>query len=93
MPPCVAENSCAAYHFVPNVMGGDLDPCNDGIQLTSHTDDSCNVKCVAGYSQGGSPSVSCASDASSGEAVTTDITCAGEWALAGTARHTGTIAY
>lgn len=69
-----AEIFCDAYVLPSNVVGGDTDPCSNAIQLSTHTDTSCNVKCQSGYS--GTPTtISCPIDASSGQSPIGSISC------------------
>ena len=45
-----SEITCDVYVLPSNVVGGDTDPCSSGIELSTHSDPSCNVKCKSGYS-------------------------------------------
>ena len=69
-----SEITCDVYVLPSNVVGGDTDPCSSGIELSTHTDPSCNVKCKPGYS--GTPkTISCPIDSISGQSPTGSITC------------------
>jgi hypothetical protein len=47
---CTQEKVCDAYNFGTGVEGyGSSTPCNDGVQLSSISNNNCLVKCMTGY--------------------------------------------
>ena len=80
------ENKCNAVHFSVGVEGGDTDRCIDGMQLSTHTDNVCSVKCSDGYS-GRDSTVTCAADANDGADTASDIECTGAASLPAWSPH------
>jgi len=74
----VAENNCAAYTFGTGVVSGDTDGCTADIVLSTHADNTCSVKCDAGYvAQTGT--ITCAAAAAADAATSGAPTCVGAW--------------
>jgi len=90
---CV-EKSCSAYYFAEGVTGASSpDGCQNGIQLTTVSDTSCLLSCVAGYTGSSSNELSCGINA--GAAITSfqcnEITCSPvTFALGVTGANSGT---
>merc|ERR1711871_103877 len=74
---CCNENSCAAVSFGSGVVSDDSnsDGCTAGQVLTTSSDRTCDVKCDEAAYVAQSATVTCASDASSGQATTGQPSC------------------
>lgn len=75
-----SENTCAPFVFGTGVVGGDddnLEPCSNGIALSTVSNSECSVKCESGY-EGEHATVYCAQDALQGTPAISTISCVGE---------------
>ena len=74
------ENSCASFPRSEGVTSGDVDGCDLGEVLTSHTNRFCSLQCDDGFSTIAgsvllSPTVTCAINANDGDAPSVDFRC------------------
>lgn len=75
------EVTCNPYTFPTGVVPGNVNPCVNLIELSTHSNNQCRVKCDEGYT-GLSTTVTCESNAEFGDEATSTISCSENSCLA-----------
>ncbi len=76
--PSCNQNTCGGFYFGVGVVGGDSDPCTNGIALTTRSDPTCNLKCDAQY-EANTATLSCPYSAWEGDLPIGNLQCTPKW--------------